>query len=67
MLRASVATPSEGGGASLAFELGLSLTQVKQRGDWASSAVENYIFVSPRIIREVASVMINGVPRMLLE
>lgn len=53
------------GGASLAFELGLSLTQVKQRGDWASSAVENYIFVSPRVIKEVASVMINGVPKML--
>ena len=31
------------GGATMVFKLGLSILQIKQRGDWRSSAVESYI------------------------
>ena len=48
------------GGATLAFQRGLSITEVKQRGDWASSAVENYIFVSTEQIKQVANALVNG-------
>jgi hypothetical protein len=33
------------GGASLCFRAGLSILQIKQRGDWASNAVEQYVFI----------------------
>ena len=33
------------GGASLAFEVGLSSTDIKQRGDWWSNAFEQYLCV----------------------
>ena len=42
------------GGASFGFELGMSLIEIKQRGDWASNAVEDYIFVSRDHIYNVA-------------
>ena len=48
------------GGATLAFQRGLSITHVKQRGDWLSSAVENYIYVNANQLNDVASVLING-------
>jgi hypothetical protein len=34
------------GGASYAFELGLSPLQIKLRGDWASVAYERYVYIS---------------------
>jgi hypothetical protein len=34
-----------GGVASLCFRAGLSILQIKQRGDWVSNAVEQYIFI----------------------
>ena len=33
------------GGASLAYEVGLSATDIKQRGDWRSNAFERYLTV----------------------
>jgi hypothetical protein len=33
------------GGASFAFRVGLSPLEIKQRGDWASSAFERYIHI----------------------
>ena len=48
------------GGATLGFQLGLSLPQVKNRGDWKSSAVENYIFVTRGQINKVATILIKG-------
>jgi hypothetical protein len=33
------------GGASLAYEVGLSATDIKQRGDWRSNAFEHYLTV----------------------
>jgi hypothetical protein len=35
------------GGATFAFAAGLSPLQIKQRGDWSSSAFESYICISP--------------------
>ena len=46
------------GGATLGFELGLSLPEIKVRGDWKSDAVNEYVVVHD--IKKIASVMING-------
>jgi hypothetical protein len=35
------------GGASLAYEVGMSATDIKQRGDWRSNAFERYVCVKP--------------------
>ena len=34
------------GGATLAFAVGMSMFEIKKRGDWASDAVKEYIVVS---------------------
>jgi hypothetical protein len=53
------------GGATLAFECGLSPIQIKLRGDWRSNAFEKYLSVS--IESEVASAksLVCGVERLL--
>ena len=48
------------GGASLAFDLGLSPIQIKLRGDWASNAFEQYIFVSSGATDRVAATISCG-------
>jgi hypothetical protein len=48
------------GGASFAYEIGLSPLQIKQRGDWASSAFERYVFVSKSSLNQVAFALSNG-------
>jgi integrase/recombinase XerD len=48
------------GGASFAYEIGLSPLQIKQRGDWASSAYERYVFVSKNSLDQVAMALSNG-------
>ena len=48
------------GGATLGFQLGLSLTQIKKRGDWTSSAVNEYICMSCNSRIEIAKVLVNG-------
>ena len=53
------------GGASLGFEIGLNLSQIKQRGDWASSAVDDYIFFTQRQIQAVAKDLIVGASKVL--
>jgi hypothetical protein len=50
------------GGASYAFEIGLSPLQIKQRGDWASSAYEKYVFISAAAGSNIASALAKGVP-----
>lgn len=52
------------GGASLGFEIGLNLTQIKQRGDWASSAVDEYIFITPEHTCRVAAHLSLGASQM---
>ena len=49
------------GGASYAFEIGISPLQIKQRGDWASSAYEKYIFVSANSLSAVGRALSSGV------
>lgn len=49
------------GGASYAFELGISPVQIKLRGDWASAAFERYIFISSGATAKVAKVLAEGV------
>ena len=49
------------GGASLAFKLGLSITEVKRRGDWSSEAVNDYIFLDDEQDRAIAARLVNGV------
>ena len=48
------------GGASFGFELQMSMIDIKQRGDWASNAVENYIFVSKSQVNSVAARLSRG-------
>jgi hypothetical protein len=48
------------GGASFAYEIGLSPLQIKQRGDWASSAYERYVFVSKNALDQVAIALSKG-------
>jgi hypothetical protein len=35
------------GGATLAFAAGLTALDIKMRGDWASNAFENYVYIAP--------------------
>ena len=49
------------GGASLAFDLGLSSIQIKLRGDWASNAFEQYVFVSSGTMERVALALSSGI------
>jgi hypothetical protein len=49
------------GGASLAFDLGLSPIQIKLRGDWASDAFERYVFVSSGATERVAAALSHGI------
>jgi hypothetical protein len=35
------------GGASLAYTVGMSAVDIKQRGDWKSNAFERYLTISP--------------------
>jgi integrase len=37
------------GGATLAFSIGMSATDIKLRGDWRSNAYEKYLVVSPEM------------------
>jgi len=53
------------GGASLGFKLGMSILQIKQRGDWRSAAVEQYIFIDKSQERIVAQKLIFGVRELL--
>ena len=49
------------GGASLCFRAGLSILQIKQRGDWASNAVEQYIFIDEAMSAAAAHMMSSAV------
>ena len=51
------------GGASFGFELGMSITDIKQRGDWASNAVQDYIFITQAQIDSTAKRLIDGASR----
>ena len=48
------------GGATLGFQVGLSITQIKKRGDWTSSAVNSYIHVSKSKHNEIAKILVPG-------
>lgn len=48
------------GGATLAFRLGMSITQIKKRGDWRSAAVEQYVWVDERQDFDMASKLVKG-------
>ena len=48
------------GGASFGFQLNLSLVEIKQRGDWASNAVESYIHIGRAHLNTVASKLVHG-------
>jgi hypothetical protein len=52
------------GGASLAFDLGLSPLQIKMRGDWSSNAYERYVFISSGSSMSVAKSLSDGVVRL---
>ena len=50
------------GGATLGFELGMSIPEIKVRGDWRSSAVNEYIVVHD--VRKIADVLISGAAKL---
>ena len=49
------------GGASYAFQIGLSPLQIKLRGDWASDSYERYVFISTGATKGVARALAGGV------
>jgi hypothetical protein len=49
------------GGASMAFDLGLSPLQIKMRGDWSSDAFERYVHISSSSAMVVAQSLSAGV------
>ena len=53
------------GGASLGFKLGLSILQIKQRGDWRSSAVESYIEIDGSQRADIANALVLGASALL--
>ena len=53
------------GGASLAFALGMSVFEIKKRGDWASDAVKEYIFVSDEQYKYMARSLVKGSIRFI--
>lgn len=48
------------GGATLAFRLGMTITEIKRRGDWRSSAVDEYVFLDSDQDKYIASRLIHG-------
>lgn len=48
------------GGASYAFQIGVSPLQIKLRGDWASNAFERYVFISSQATGQVATMLSEG-------
>lgn len=49
------------GGASFAFEMGMHFLDIKQRGDWASNAVEKYIHMSNDHVKTIGKKLSWGV------
>jgi hypothetical protein len=50
------------GGASFAFQVGLSHVQIKSRGDWSSNAFERYIHINSETAMQAARAMSAGIP-----
>lgn len=55
------------GGATFAFALGLSVLDIKKRGDWASDAVYEYIHITDEHYKDVARRLVEGSHRVLLK
>lgn len=53
------------GGATFAFALGLSVVEIKKRGDWASDAVYEYIHITDNQYKKVAKTLVEGSYRVL--
>lgn len=54
------------GGASLGFRLGMSICEIKQRGDWQSDAVEKYIVLDDEQEFHVAKRLVLGASSLLI-
>ena len=52
------------GGASLAFKLGLSRTEIKKRGDWRSHAVDEYVILDDEQDKYIAWKLVTGASEM---
>ena len=48
------------GGASLAYMVGMSAVDIKQRGDWKSNAFERYLTISPATSLRSAQLLASG-------
>ena len=48
------------GGATLAFRLGMTLTEIKRRGDWRSNVVEEYVVLDRQQDIHIASKLVHG-------
>lgn len=48
------------GGATLAFKLGMTITEIKKRGDWLSNAVEEYVCLDYDQERHMAAALVSG-------
>ena len=48
------------GGASLAFKLGLTRTEIKKRGDWRSHAVDEYVILDDSQDKYIAWTLVKG-------
>jgi hypothetical protein len=54
------------GGTTLAFSLGLSATDIKLRGDWASNAYEKYLVVSSESLVNSVQLLTSGAASLSL-
>ena len=52
------------GGASLAFKLGLTRTEIKKRGDWRSHAVDEYVILDSAQDEYIAWKLVSGASEM---
>jgi hypothetical protein len=54
------------GGATLAFSVGMSATDIKLRGDWSSNAYEKYLVVSPETLISSVHLLTQGAAALSL-
>ena len=53
------------GGATLAFRLGMTMNEIKKRGDWVSSAVNEYVYIQEDQELKMAESLVRGAAELL--
>ena len=53
------------GGATLAFRLGMTMNEIKKRGDWVSEAVNEYVYIFEDQERHMAEQLVRGATSLI--